>query len=247
MKSTLLRLTAVLAFASAVYAQPRSVQPHTTFASDFQTVPVVANVPGAGAVFQSYLAILNPTSSSFVVTASLFDTNGTRSEAAISLAAGEMKSYENFLEAVFNRTGGGAVTFRSPNPANRFVITSEVRTSGTRFSTSIPALEFSGSNSPSFVAGITVSSATRTNFGCFNQSDAQNVITATILDKSGTQTLGTAQLSLPPNAWGQTGVSTTVLDGYIRFTPTDAAVCYAVVVDNATSDGRFINSAEYKP
>jgi hypothetical protein len=244
---TLLRLTVLFAIATTLAAEPLRIGPNTNFASDFQTVPVVANVPGAGAVFQSYVALLNPTSSSFVVTATLFDSAGVKTEAAIPLAAGELKTYENFVDALFHKAGAGAVTFRSPDSSNRFVVTTEVRTSGTRFSTTVPALEFAGSNSRSFVAGITVSSATRTNVGCFNQSDSQNRITATVLDGTGTQVLGSTELNLPPNAWGQTGIATIVTEGYIRFDPAEAAVCYAVVVDNATADGRFISAAEYRP
>lgn len=227
-------------------AQGQTPRTNTNFASDFQTVPVMANLPGIGAVFQSYVALLNPTASSFAVTVTFFDASGTQTLASIPLGAGEAKTYENFLDAVFGRTGGGAVTFRSPDPSNRFIVTSEVRTSGTRFSTTVPTLEFAGTDSPSFVAGVTVSSATRTNAGCFNESDAANKITATVLDKT-SAVLGSVELNLPPHAWNQTAVLTSVDNGYIRFDPAEAAVCYAVVVDNATADGRFITAAEYKP
>jgi len=235
------------AFALVVTAaQAQPARTHTNFASDFHTVPVMANLPGIGAVFQSYVAILNPTSTSFAVTATFYDASGTPTQATITLGAGEAKTYDNFIESVFNRTGGGAVTFRSPDPSNRFIVTSEVRTSGTRFSTTVPTLEFPGTNSPSFVAGVTVSSATRTNVGCFNQSDASNRITATVLDKTGA-VLGSVELNLPPHAWNQTAMLTSVTDGYIRFTPSEAAVCYAVVVENATGDGRYVSATEYKP
>jgi hypothetical protein len=42
-------------------------------------------------------------------------------------------------------------------------------------------------------------------------------------------------------------VNSIVSNGNVQFDPTDSAVCYAVVVDNATNDGRFISAAEYKP
>lgn len=226
--------------------QAQTARTHTNFASDFQTVPVMANLPGIGAVFQSYVALLNPTSTSFVVTATFYDASGTPTQASIPLGAGEAKTYDNFVDAVFGRTGAGAVTFRSPDPSNRFIVTSEVRTSGTRFSTTVPTLEFAGTNSPSFVAGVTVSSATRTNVGCFNQSDVINHVTVTTLDKT-SAVLGSLDLNLPPHAWNQTAMLTTVTDGYVRFTPSEAAVCYAVVVDNSTADGRLITAAEYTP
>jgi hypothetical protein len=223
------------------------------FASDFQTIPVAANVPGIGGSFQSYVALFNPTSSAFSVTATLYDVNGTKRTASISLAAGELKTFTNFLDAVFSGfTGGGAVTFSSPDTSggtrnNRFIVNSEVRTAGSRFATPIPVLEFAGSNSRSFAPGITVDSNTRTNIGCFDQSGAANSVKATILDSTGKLTIGTVTLNLAANGWGQTAVSSIVSNGNVQFDPTDSAVCYAVVVDNSTNDGRFIAAAEYKP
>jgi hypothetical protein len=223
------------------------------FASDFQTVPVVANVSGIGGNFQSYLAIFNPTSSAFSVTATLYDLNGTKRTALIPLAAGELKTYTNLLDSVFSGfSGGGAVTFTSPDTSggtrnNRFIINTEVRTAGTRYSTAIPVLEFAGSASRSFAPGITVDSNTRTNVGCFDQSGAANSVKATILDSTGTQTIGTVTINLAANGWRQTSVNSIVTNGNVQFDPSDSAVCYAVVVDNATNDGRFISAAEYKP
>jgi hypothetical protein len=223
------------------------------FASDFQTVPVVTNVAGIGGAFQSYVAIFNPTSSAFSVTATLYDSTGTKRTAQIPLAAGELKTYNNFLDAVFNGfSGAGGVTFTSPDTSggtrnNRFIINTEVRTAGTRYSTPIPVLEFPGSSSRSFAPGITVDSNTRTNIGCFDQSGAANSVKATILDNTGKQTIGTVTVNLAANGWGQTAVNSIVSNGNVQFDPTDSAVCYAVVVDNATNDGRFISAAEYKP
>jgi hypothetical protein len=223
------------------------------FASDFQTVPVMANIAGIGGAFQSYVALFNPTSSAFSVTATLYDSTGTKRTALIPLAAGELKTYPNFLDAIFNGfVGGGAVTFSSPDASggtrnNRFIVNTEVRTAGTRYSTPIPVLEFAGSGSRSFAPGITVDSNTRTNIGCFDQSGAANSVQATILDNTGKQTIGTVTLNLAANGWGQTPVNSIVSNGTVQFDPTDSAVCYAVVVDNATNDGRFISAAEYKP
>ncbi|HUP61705.1 MAG TPA: hypothetical protein VNA69_14940 [Thermoanaerobaculia bacterium] len=228
-----------------LFAQQQQLR-RLNFASDFQTVPVMANTTGiGGAEFQSYVALLNPTSSAFTVDVTLFDANGTERDATISLAAGEQKTYTNFLEDVFGFEGGGAVTFRSADGAKRFVISTQVTTGN--YSTQVDVLEFPGSNSRSFAAGVTVDSTSRTNIGCFNQSDAQNAVTAKILDKSGQLTLGTINLSLPANAWAQTSVGTVVSDGVVQFDPSEAAVCYAVVVNNLTNDGRYVSAAEYTP
>lgn len=235
-------LIALIAALPLFAQRPKS---NNTFASDQQTVPVMANVNGIGGRFTSYVAIFNPTSSAYSVTASLYDGAGTKRDAMINLAAGELKTYTNFLADVFQYTGGGAVTFRSPSSANRFIVNSEVRSGG--YSTPVPSLEFAGSNSRAFSAGVTVDSSSRTNIGCFNQSPDTNTVTATVFDRTGTQTIGTVSMTLPPHAWGQTAIPQIVSDGFVRFTPSEAAVCYAVVVAYTTNDGRFIPATEYQP
>jgi hypothetical protein len=247
----LLTITALAIVALPLFAQSRRAGSQN-FASDFQTLPVVANVPGVGSTFQSYVSVYNPTSAAFTVTATLFDNNGTTKTASINLAAGEVKAFENFLADVFQTTGGGSVTFSAPNSTggthnNRFVVDSEVWTSGTRYGTSIPALEFAGSASRSFAAGISVDSNHRTNAGCFNQGDTTNNVKLTVLDASGHNTVGTTSINLLPHAWGQTPILSVVTNGTIQFDPTDSAVCYAVTVYNATNDGRFINASEFQP
>lgn len=215
------------------------------FASDFQTLPVVANVTGIGnAKFESYVALLNPTASAFPVEVTLYDANGGTHEATISLGAGELKTYTNFPQAVFDYTGGGAATFRSPDPANRFILSSEVRTGA--YTTSVPALEFPGSTSPAFSPGVISNAAWRTNVGCFNQSGAMNTIAVKVLDSNGMQ-VASSTMHLAANAWGQMPVHAVINDGVAEFQPSEAAVCYAVVVSNTTNDGRFISATEYLP
>lgn len=243
----LLYLTLLVLVAAVAFGQQAGRVADQNFASDFQTVPVMANTTGIGGTFQSYVAIFNPTSSSFTVDVTLYDSNGTKRNATITLAAGELKTYANFLLEVFNYAGGGAVTFQSAGPNNRFIVSSEVRTGGTNYSTPVPSLEFAGSSSRSFSAGVTVDTTARTNVGCFNQSDVVNRVNVTVFDKTGKLTLGTTALNLSPNAWGQTSINAIVSDGFVQFDPAEAAVCYAVVVPYSTNDGRFISAVEYKP
>lgn len=245
----LLCLTALAILTLPALAQStRRVPLNLSFASDFQTVAVMGNTTGAGgAIFRTHVAILNPTSSAFNVTASLYDAAGNKQDATIALAAHELKTYENFLDAVFHATGGGAVTFRSGDASQRFVISAEIWTDSGRYGTTIPALEFAGTDSRSFAPGVTVGANSRTNIGCFNQASARNVITVSVVDATGTMTLGTVVLDLAANAWHQRAINTIVSNGYVQFDPQDAAVCYAVVVDNSTNDGRFISAAEYRP
>jgi hypothetical protein len=234
-------------------AQPARRPQALAFASDSQTVPVMANVAGVGgATFQTYVALLNPTSSAFPVVVMLYDGSGTPRTATINLAAGELRTYENFLDTVFHTTGGGAVTFRSPDSTggthnNRFIVSTEVWTGNSgKYSTPVPALELPATSSPSFSPGVSVDSHSRTNVGCFDQSGAANHIVAKVFDGSH-QLVGTATLNLTANGWGQTGITSVVSSGYVEFTPEDAAVCYAVVVDNGTNDGRYISAVEYRP
>ncbi|HYC59517.1 MAG TPA: hypothetical protein VEK79_08120 [Thermoanaerobaculia bacterium] len=240
----LLGLAAIALLTMPAFARETRTE---TFASDFQTVPVMANTTGAGGVvFRTQVSILNPTAAAFPIDVTLFDAAGTQHDAVITLAAGELKTFTNFLDDVFDYSGGGAVTFRSANADQRFVVNAEIWTDGGRYGTDIPALEFGGTDSPSFSPGIAVGSLSRTNVGCLNQAGGENRITATVLDANGLA-IGSVELKLPANAWGQTRISTIVNGGYVRFTPSDSAVCYAVVVDNSTNDGRFIPAAEYRP
>lgn len=242
---SLTALALVLAALPLLGQSPRRAA-NQEFASDFQTVPVMANNAGVGgAPFISYLALLNPTARAFSVVATLYDTTGTPRTATVNLAAGELRTFTNFLADTFNFTGGGTVTFSSADPANRFIVSTEITSN--RYATPIPALEFAGSNSRSYAPGIWVDSTSRTNIGCFNQSSSQNRIVATVRDRTGAQTLGTVEMDLPARAWGQRAVTATVIGGYVQFDPSEAAVCYAVIVDNATNDGRFLAATEYKP
>lgn len=249
-------LTAALAAAvgAPVLAQDETSASPLAFASDLQTVPTMANVPGQqGAVFQTHVSIMNPTSQTFAVKVAFYDGNGTKRDASITLAAGELKVYENFIDSIFKISAAGAATFSADETSggghnNRFIVSSEVWTTGAagRFGTTVPVLEFAGTTTKSFAAGVTVDANSRTNVGCFNQSANTNVVKATVFDGTG-KSVTTINLSLPANAWGQTGVGSNVAGGYVTFEPQDPAVCWAVVVSNSSNDGRFISAAEFAP
>ena len=256
MKKIVSLLTAALAVAVALPALSQDEQSANplAFASDFQTVPTMANVPGQqGAVFQTHISIMNPTAQSFSVKVAFYDASGTKRDATIPLAPGELKVYENFIDSIFRVSAAGAATFSADETSggghnNRFILSAEVWTvgSGGRYGTTVPVLEFTGTTTKSFAAGVTVDPNSRTNVGCFNQSSNANAVKATVFDGTGRQ-VTTVNLSLPGNAWGQTGVGTVVSSGYVVFEPAEPAVCWAVVVNNASNDGRFISAAEFAP
>jgi hypothetical protein len=257
MRKTLIVIAALL-LAAPLFAQTqKSARRGTTmdsFASDFHTIPVAGNVVGVGGVrFQTRVSLLNPTANAFDIQATLYDGTGTAYNAVLHLAAGQEKTFQNFLGDVFNGfTGGGAVTLEAVGTPggthnNRFIVDAESYTTGTHYGTVIPVLEFPGSSSRSFAPGVTVDANSRTNIGCFNQGSSTNTIIATIHDSTGATTVGTVTLTLLPNAWGQTAVTSVVSDGSIQFDPTDNAVCYAVVVQNSTNDAHLTMASEYQP
>ncbi len=257
MRKTLIAFAALL-FAVPLFAQTqqfgRRATPMDSFASDFHTIPVMGNVAGVnGARFQTRVSLLNPTANAFQVQATLYDNTGTAHNAVLNLQAGQVTTFQNFLGEVFNGyNGGGAVTLQAADTVggthnNRFIVDAESYTTGTGYGTVIPVLEFAGTGSRSFAPGVTVNSNARTNIGCFNQGSSTNTITATVHDATGATTVGTVTLTLPPNAWGQTAVTSVVSGGSIQFDPTDNAVCYAVIVQNATNDAHLVMASEYQP
>ena len=248
----------VAVFSAAVVATPAFSQTKpelgVSFASDSLTVPVMINAAGAGgATFATYAAIMNPTSRSFTVQVTLFDHAGGKTQKTITLAAGELKSYQNFLDTVFAYTGLGTVRFQSGvevggSSDNLFILSAEIYTtaSGVRYGTSLPTLEFPGTDSRSFSVGVTVDASNRANIGCFNESAAANTVNATVFDGTGAQ-VATLQLQLGPTTLGQRAVTTNVNGGYVRFDPSGPASCYAVVANNTTNDARFIPAVEFTP
>ena len=224
-----------------------------SFASDSLTVPVMINASGqAGASFATYAALMNPTSKSFPVTVTLF-SNGTKTQKTITLAAGELKQYQNFLNDVFAYSGLGTVRFQSGaavggSTDNLFLLSAEIytTTSGARYGTSLPTLEFPGTDSRSFSVGVTVDASNRTNVGCFNEAKVSNTVTATVFDGTGAQ-VTTFQLQAGPNTLVQRAVTAAVSGGYVRFDPSQPASCYAVVANNTTNDARFVLAVEYTP
>jgi len=202
-----------------------------------------------GAFFKTRAAIMNPTAAAITVKVALYDGAGSVHEGSIDLAAGQIRSYENFLDTVLAYSGAGTVKLQTLGGADQqFVVNSEVWTQGPggRYGTSVPAVAFTGSSAPSYSAGIWVDSSARTNVACFNDSASANKILADVFDPSGTR-LGTVTLDLAAKAWGQGSVSNSVSGGYVVFHPAGPASCYAVVVNNTSNDGHFIAAAEYLP
>lgn len=224
------------------------------FTSTYAVVPVMANLQGVtGSFFKTRVALMNPTAATYPIEVSLFGASGFVSKTTIIMAAGQMRSYDNFLEAVFSFTGAGTVKFESQRIAGgssdfQFLVNSEVWTTSAngRYGTSVPTSLSEPSNSDAYSAGIKIDANTRSNIGCFNDSSLSSVVEAAVFDSSN-NLVTTIMLTLDPNSWKQVPIPNTVPSGYVRFRPSQPAFCYAVVVDNTTNDGNFIQAAEFVP
>ena len=226
-------------------------------ASPFITIPVMTNAPGAlGGVFKTKVVLFNPTIFSFPVEISFYGTNGFLTKTAITLTAGQIRNYENFLADVFSLVGAGTVSFDSlslsgGNSNLRFLVSAEVYMDSEkgRFKTVVstgPPLDSVSPTVAAYSTGITVDADTRTNIGCFNTSINTNVIIAEVYDSSN-RPVTTVSLTVGGGSWTQVPLPNTVSGGYIRWRPTNEAYCYAVVVNNTSNDGTFVPAANYVP
>ena len=73
-----------------------------------------------------------------------------------------------------------------------------------------------------------------------------NEVQAELYDSAG-NLVATLTITLTPQSWNQVSVPNNVVGGYIKFRPTLPAYCYAVVVDNTSNDGTFLQATEYAP
>lgn len=219
-------------------------------------VPVMANTAGANnSLFRTKVVILNVTNKAYTIQAILYGGNGQVSLVDIPMAAGQIRNYENFLADVFSNYGpAGAVAFNSNALGNDFIVASEVfndigegryktvTNTGALLEPSLPEFD-------SFSLGITVvegSAGTRTNIGFFNDASEPSTITGDLFNASGTK-ITTISTTLPAKSWAQQGLPNAVVNGYIKWKVTAQTYCYAVVVDNRSSDGTFILAADYLP
>ncbi len=227
-------------------------------ADPYHLVPVMANNPGQfGAFFKTRVNILNPTGFSYPIYVNLYNQSGKVGTKIIDILPHEAKNYENFLQEVFGYTGAGAVGldswFDPPGGSSdyQFLVTAEVYTDSpsgqykTVVTTGAP-VENIGSSHEAYSPGISVNASSRTNVGCFNDSSSPQTILAHLYSATGTL-IHTYSINLPANAWSQIGISNTASGGYILWQPEASCYCYAVVVDNKSNDGTFINATKYVP
>jgi hypothetical protein len=253
-KTTFILVCALWAAGTGSGKDIRSDRAAVEVASTSVVVPAVANVTGVtGSVFRSRISIFNPSAFSYPIQATFYDTAGNMTNASINMAAGQMRVYDNFLADLFSTTGAGSVRFESRDiaggsPNFQFIVNAEVWTvvSSGRYGTSVTTLVGGASASDAFSAGIRVDADFRSNVGCFNDSAATNTVIADVFDSSN-NLVTSVTMTLPPNGWAQVAIPANVAAGYVRFRPSQAAYCYAVVVNNTTNDGHFIPASEFVP
>ncbi len=224
------------------------------FAASSVVVPAMANLAGLnGAIFKTQVSILNPSNFNYPIAVTLYGPAGMVGSRSLAMSPGQIRNYSNFLQDVFSYTGAGAVRFDSQTPDGgnadfQFVLQSEVYSDTTNgnYGTAVPGFVYSASSFDAYSVGVNVSSAARTNIGCFNDSDQTNTVEAAVFDSSG-QLVDTVVMTLPALSWRQMALTANVTGGYIRWRPSLPAYCYAVVVDNRTNDGNFIPAAEFVP
>ena len=208
-------------------------------------IPAAANAPGRfGAHYKTRVVVFNPTSRDYSLTARLYGTNGPVKSSTIAIDGGQYLVWDNFLEEVFDYTGGGAVWLRAPGEEDQFYMTVEVYTDSPngRFSTTvvngiIPT--FVRGAEPDFNVGISVNENRRTNIGVWNWETYPSSVEAKVFDASGTlvQTIG---FELKGEAWQQKNISAPVDNGHVRWEingESRAHYFYAVEVDNQSNDG----------
>jgi len=233
------------------------LQSQAASASPVITIPVMTNAPGAlGGVFKTKVVVFNPTIFSFPVEVSLYGTNGFVGKTIVNMASGQVRNYENFLADVFSYAGAGTVNFDSlslqgGNSNLKFLVSAEVYMDSDkgRFKTVVSTggpLDPVSPTTNAYSIGITVDGDNRTNLGCFNTSFSTNVISAEVYD-SANRLITTIGMTLGGGSWTQVSLPNSVSGGYVRWRPTSAAFCYAVVVNNTSNDGTFVPAVSYVP
>ena len=208
-------------------------------------IPATANSPGRfGAHYKTRVVIFNPTSRGYTITARLYNANGQARQNEIRIDARGYLVWNNFLEAVFDYSGGGAVWLKADDQGDLFYMTAEVYTDSDngRFSTTvvsgiIPTCV--SSSQPDFNVGINANRNRRTNIGVWNWETKPSLVEAKVFNGSG-NLLQTITFDLKAKAWQQKNISASVSNGWVRWEingESKTHYFYAVEVDNRSNDG----------
>ena len=204
-------------------------------------IPTMANSPGRHGAYYRTKVILSNFDSDLDLTIRLYGPGGAVAWRHRSIEANYYRTWNNFLEEVFDYRGTGAVEFSGNAP---FTVSAEVYTTSSNgtYTTVVhngpapltPYLSLAAS-----VGVVTVDGATRTNAGVFNNSNRSQTVTARVYypDSDSEDPDQTLTFSLPPKGWAQKTVTARGERGYIFWRIPREAYLWVVSVDNRSNDG----------
>ena len=204
-------------------------------------IPTMANSPGRHGAYYRTKVILSNFDSDLDLTIRLYGPGGAVAWRHRSIEANYYRTWNNFLEEVFDYRGTGAVEFSGNAP---FTVSAEVYTTSSqgKYTTVVhngpapltPYLSLAAS-----VGVVAVDGATRTNAGVFNNSNRSQTVTARVYypDSDSEDPDETLTFSLPPKGWAQKSVSARGERGYIFWRIPREAYLWVVSVGNRSNDG----------
>ena len=204
-------------------------------------IPTMANSPGRHGAYYRTKVILSNFDSDLDLTIRLYGPGGALAWRHRSIEANYYRTWNNFLEEVFDYRGTGAVEFSGNAP---FTVSAEVYTTSSqgKYTTVVhngpapltPYLSLAAS-----VGVVAVDGATRTNAGVFNNSNRSQTVTARVYypDSDSEDPEETLTFSLPPKGWAQKTVTARGEGGYIYWRIPREAYLWVVSVDNRSNDG----------
>ncbi len=204
-------------------------------------IPTMANSPGRFGAYYRTKVILWNFDSDLDLTIRLYGPGGAVAWRHRSIEANYYRTWNNFLEEVFDYRGTGAVEFSGNAP---FTVSAEVYTTSSqgKYTTVVhngpapltPYLSLAAS-----VGVVAVDGATRTNAGVFNNSNRSQTVTARVYypDSDSEDPDETLTFPLPPKGWAQKSVSARGERGYIFWRIPREAYLWVVSVDNRSNDG----------
>ena len=202
-------------------------------------IPTMANSPGRFGAYYRTKVILRNFDSDLDLTIRLYGPGGPVAWRHRPIKANYYRTWNNFLEEIFDYQGTGAVEFSGTAP---FTVSAEVYTtsSGGKYTTVVhngPAPLTPYSLRAESVGVVTVDGSTRTNAGVFNNSNQSQTVTARVYYTNSDDPDQTITFSLPPKGWAQKSVSARGETGYILWRIPREAYLWVVSVDNQSNDG----------
>ena len=204
-------------------------------------IPTMANSPGRHGAYYRTKVILSNFDSDLDLTIRLYGPGGPVAWRHRSIEANYYRTWNNFLEEIFDYQGAGAVEFSGTAP---FTVSAEVYTTSSdgTYTTVVhngPAPLTPYLSRAASVGVVTVDGATRTNAGVFNSSNRSQTVTANVYypDSESEDPDQTLTFSLPAKGWAQKPVSARGARGYIIWRIPREAYLWVVSVDNRSNDG----------